>query len=593
MLYLKRTIYEKIHSQITNSRHGGGVFCFSTLASAAISDSDWQAKSTEEKIAYAKNNYNELSDTQKTWVRNLILDFMNIYNGGQLPIRKLGSGNFDLGNGSPALIAGEDNKASFLSIAVGKQAKAYGRESIAMGYQPGVFGDSGIAIGNNTYSLPTVHPLTKQLLDGPNGNATPGLSFGNLATSSGSSMAIGGAATSLGYGSVVVGINSAVVSKDTEKYIPGPSQFSQNSDVWVDYLVSKGLPKGAYNGTGLTPEQKIIYDEIDKKIKDYYRSYLSYIHYGDPKMSGITWSDDVMNVLRYQYILEVENTQPYYGTSIGISSITNTNGGVALGAFSRADRKGFSTDTEAPFSKINLKGVTTGAVSIGSESALRQLINLADGTEDTDAVNLRQLKAAVNNTSGTSGSLDTIQGDSNIIVETTTNSDGKSKTVNLSLNKKIYVDSVTANKSITVGSTNIDSQGISIQNGPSVTTSGVNAGNKRITKLARGVDPTDAVNMAQLGEVKQGVAEVGRRVNQVSKEVRGIGANVAAGIALPQSTIAGKSMIAASVGGYKGSSAVAVGWSKLSNNSKVVVKFAGTANSEGDISGGVGFGYHY
>lgn len=33
-------------------------------------------------------------------------------------------------------------------------------------------------------------------------------------------------------------------------------------------------------------------------------------------------------------------------------------------------------------------------MSVGSSNALRQIINVGDGTQDTDAVNLRQLKVA-------------------------------------------------------------------------------------------------------------------------------------------------------------------------------------------------------
>lgn len=75
--------------------------------------------------------------------------------------------------------------------------------------------------------------------------------------------------------------------------------------------------------------------------------------------------------------------------------------------------------------------------------------------------------------------------------------------------------------------------------------------------------------------------------------MRGIGANVAAGISLPQSNIPGKSMVAVAVGAYKNESALAVGWSNTSNTGKVIIKLTGTANTAGDISGGAGLGYQY
>ncbi|MDX8499363.1 YadA-like family protein [Mesorhizobium sp. VK4C] len=75
-------------------------------------------------------------------------------------------------------------------------------------------------------------------------------------------------------------------------------------------------------------------------------------------------------------------------------------GGVALGAGSVSDR------AVAPVSGSILSGTglipynTTdmtllGAVSVGTSTAYRQIINVADGTQDQDAVTLRQLKGAL------------------------------------------------------------------------------------------------------------------------------------------------------------------------------------------------------
>ena len=47
------------------------------------------------------------------------------------------------------------------------------------------------------------------------------------------------------------------------------------------------------------------------------------------------------------------------------------------------------SSTIAPFSGVELKDITLGAVSVAGSGKLRQIINLADGTEPTDAVNLR------------------------------------------------------------------------------------------------------------------------------------------------------------------------------------------------------------
>ncbi|MDO4698353.1 MAG: YadA-like family protein, partial [Pasteurellaceae bacterium] len=116
--------------------------------------------------------------------------------------------------------------------------------------------------------------------------------------------------------------------------------------------------------------------------------------------------------------------------------------------------------------------------------------------------------------------------------------------------------------------------------------SGINAGNKQIKNVAPGVDGTDAVNVNQLNAV-------GNKVNKLDKRIRGIGASSAAAASLPQVYIPGKSMVAAAAGGYAGASAVSVGYSRASDNGKLILKLQGTANSQGHLSGGVGVGYQW
>ena len=77
--------------------------------------------------------------------------------------------------------------------------------------------------------------------------------------------------------------------------------------------------------------------------------------------------------------------------AIGPASVASVEGGVALGANAVARRTGLSGAAEA-FSGITVAS-TAGAVSVGAEGAERQIVNVAGGTQETDAVNLRQLRA--------------------------------------------------------------------------------------------------------------------------------------------------------------------------------------------------------
>lgn len=115
----------------------------------------------------------------------------------------------------------------------------------------------------------------------------------------------------------------------------------------------------------------------------------------------------------------------------------------------------------------------------------------------------------------------------------------------------------------------------------------------RITNVAAGVNPTDAVNVSQLGGLKNDIHNMNNRLGKVNREARAgvAGANAAA--SLPQVYIPGKSMVAAAGGTFKGQNAFAVGYSRSSDNGKLILKLQGNANTQGDVGGGIGVGYQW
>lgn len=122
----------------------------------------------------------------------------------------------------------------------------------------------------------------------------------------------------------------------------------------------------------------------------------------------------------------------------------------------------------------------------------------------------------------------------------------------------------------------------------------------KITNVAPGEvsrTSTDAVNGSQLYAVANGIdnkfGDIHNKINRNNKDLRAgvAGANAAA--ALPQVYKSGRSMVAASAGTFKGQSAVAVGYSRASDNGKLILKLQGNANSRGDVGGGVGVGYQW
>ena len=163
------------------------------------------------------------------------------------------------------------------------------------------------------------------------------------------------------------------------------------------------------------------------------------------------------------------------------------------------------------------------------------------------------------------------------------NGDGKNITttadengVKVSMKDDIKVNSVTA-KGVKVGDVNINENGI-------------NAGGKRITNVAPGKDGTDAVNVNQLKYV---AGNISNQINNVDKGLRaGIAGALASG-GLYHVTTAGKSMVSVGAGTYRGQNALAVGYSRLSDNGKVGVKFTVNSNSQGHAGASASVGYQW
>ena len=139
--------------------------------------------------------------------------------------------------------------------------------------------------------------------------------------------------------------------------------------------------------------------------------------------------------------------------ALGPNSKASAYNGVALGSFSEANTVGGTTGYNANTSRTDkyagLTGLAltanTGAVSIGNSTTTRQITNLAAGTNDTDAVNVAQLKSvnlAVKGNSGAGGDVNlatnplTIKGNDDYITTSASgnavNISGKVQNINVS-----------------------------------------------------------------------------------------------------------------------------------------------------------------
>lgn len=218
-------------------------------------------------------------------------------------------------------------------------------------------------------------------------------------------------------------------------------------------------------------------------------------------------------------------------TALGNGSQAQADNSVALGAGSVANR--------------------ANTISVGASGAERQVVNVADGSQATDAVNVRQLQASQQGT---------------IRYDTT-------------------VNGATNYNSVTLGSTN---------SGPTT-----------VRNVAAGTAGTDAVNVDQL---KSGMAQTldwskaytDERMGGFERDLRKTDNRASAGIAsamataaLPQPSEAGRSMASVAAGSYNGESGVAVGISGVSEGGRWIYKFSGSTNSRGEAGVAVGAGIQW
>ena len=169
-------------------------------------------------------------------------------------------------------------------------------------------------------------------------------------------------------------------------------------------------------------------------------------------------------------------------------------------------------------------------------------------------------------------------GDDNISVK---KADGKNEyTLTLAEDlkglKSISTKTVNASEKVTVGdNVTINNEGLTIKNGPSVTTKGIDAGGKTIANVADGKADTDAVNVRQLNAIasqgNQNIAILGGKVSELDGRVNRVGAGAAALAALHPLDFDpdDKWDFAAGYGNYKGAHASAIGAFYRPNESKM------------------------
>ena len=294
---------------------------------------------------------------------------------------------------------------------------------------------------------------------------------------------------------------------------------------------------------------------------------------------------DAVNVKQ----LKAAKTEVEAGDNVVVTSTKGSNGQTiykvnATDNSAHVDGSDAVTVTKAPTTR---KNGTTTVTDYKVDLSNKTKDDINKGVDAYDTVNNKGL--TFNADKGTTGvkklgSQVAVNGD-NKNIETVADANG----VKVKLKDDISVNTVTA-KTIKAGDTTINDNGLTINNGPSVTKDGINAGGSRITNVAPGRDGTDAVNVNQL---KKATNEIHNSLNKMDKRRKAGTASALATAGLMQAYREGQSAVTAGVAQYQNQSAVAVGYSRLSDNGKYGVKVSFTTNTQGEVGGTASAGYFW
>ena len=395
--------------------------------------------------------------------------------------------------GSSSIALGQEATTGMRSVALGDQTKATGESSTAIGVEAEATALDSIAIGGKT-------------------KATGGdsIAIGNDTTANSQySVAIGDdihftgvSATAVGQQAHATGDNATAIGTMTNV----DAKYNATHDDWRK-AGAQSTAIGAYAGSwGLASTAVGGFSKAEGKLA---------------------------TAIGYHSQANVD-----YGTALGDYSEVKAGWGAAIGAFSVADREAGVVGAFAPEGADSLTWkANAGAVSVGSETITRQINNVAAGSEATDAVNVAQLKAATENagwnlstgkeitnpTKVKSGATVDFSGDDGNITVSKEETD-YATLVNVKLNKNLNVDSVQAGDYFMN-----NEKGIGFGGDAYITQNGLNANDKVITNVAKGVYNTDAVNVGQLKEVEEVAANANKGWNLSTNGVATEATNVAPG----------------------------------------------------------------
>ncbi len=410
---------------------------------------------------------------------------------------------FALAIGSGAQADGRDNGTSG-GIAIGQLVKSTNNNTVAIGVSTTASGNNAVAIGSGAQATQRISTAY-----GPNANAN---SAGGVAI--GTDAAVG---TDTGLTTVIAG--ATAVGANAQAQSTNGSAFGRNAK--ADKSAEKATALGAYataniaGGVALGSDSVTTtaagvqgYNPADSRTNKYSdqagaigTSTLAAVSVGNGttatrQITGLaagTADTDAVNVA------QLKNVNLKYAGDTGNSDVLLKDGTLKV----KGDTKLISTSADATGITVTAKVGDNITTNTDGKAVAPTTNGIATTDNVTQAINNSGWKVTSANNGGTTngttsekvspGDTVTFSAGKNIVL------DQAGKQFTYSLNKDV---DLTNGGSLTIGDTKINNGGMTITGGPSVTKTGINAGNKKITNVAPGTDDTDAVNVKQLKSAK-------------------------------------------------------------------------------------------
>ena len=388
---------------------------------------------------------------------------------------------------------------------------AIGRENVITDSGLNSTGDIAIGTKNKNYGTRSINIGISTLTNGTDSIA---VGFSAKAPKT-SAIAIGGYSQANNTGSIAFG-RSAVANADGAIAL-GHYSLADRSAGSIGYFSTLGSTERAAiaEKLGKTAEYNQLVATIDS-YSDLVAKETQYYTYISERQKNV----DLQTVEKENLNKNAEGSEAYNASLDKIKEYQklideNIAGEVSLRSTISTDNPEYVKLTQARTDLNNLFSAymsTASSVSVGNteKGIYRQITGVAAGSADTDAVNVAQLKDMGSAGLNFKGDGETVVhrdlGDTLNIVGGNTEADSLTEgnigvvaddttgTLNVKLAKNLTgLSNVKLGDAVT-----LDALGLTVTGGPSVTTTGINAGDKKITNVANGEDDTDAVNMLQL-----------------------------------------------------------------------------------------------